>query len=137
MIRLNLRTLSRFALVKITPQVQSAIDEAGFSDGLCCVYVPHTTAGVTVNESWDPSVAHDIQWAMDNIVPPDSDPGYQHSEGNSQAHVASAITGSSVTVIVEGGRLMLGRWQGIFFCEYDGPRNREVWVKLIGAEGGS
>jgi secondary thiamine-phosphate synthase enzyme len=97
--------------------------------GVCHVYVPHTTAGITVNEGADPDVARDIEAALDRLVPKDA--GYRHAEGNSDSHVKSALMGSSATVFVAGGRLELGRWQGIFLCEFDGPRERTLRIKVV------
>ena len=109
--------------------VQKAIDESGVKDGLCCVYVPHTTAGVFINEGADPSVMDDLESTLDRIVPWNGP--YSHSEGNAAAHVKATMVGESVTVIVEGGRLKLGTWQAVFFAEFDGPRRRTVWIKII------
>ena len=101
----------------------------GIKDGLCILYVPHTTAGITINESADPSVQRDILMVLNSMVPWKAD--YRHMEGNSPAHVKSSLMGPSQTVVVENGRMVLGTWQGIFFCEFDGPRNRKLQLKLI------
>ena len=123
----SVRTNSRVEFVKITSQVQAAIDENGMKEGVCHVYVPHTTAGITINEGADPDVVHDMIMELNKIVP--FDDGYLHQEGNSAAHIKASMMGSSATVLVQGGRLILGTWQAIFFCEFDGPRTRRVLVQ--------
>jgi len=120
----ELRTGARTEMLDITSQVDAVVARSGVAEGLCCVYVPHTTAGVTVNENADPSVRHDVLRELNKIVP--FDDAYTHAEGNSAAHIKASLMGSSVTVPVSGGRLALGTWQGIFFCEFDGPRARRV-----------
>lgn len=115
--------------VDITSQVQKAVSDSKIGDGLAVIYVPHTTAGVTINENADPSVQSDILMHCDDMVPDSA--RFRHTEGNSPAHIKASLMGSSVTVIVSGGRLNLGTWQGIYFCEFDGPRSRKVWVKII------
>ena len=115
-------------MVDLTRQVAEIVGSSGVSRGICTVFVPHTTAGVTINEHADPDVAGDLMAILDKLVPWTGP--YAHSEGNSAAHLKSSLVGSSVRVIVEEGRLQLGTWQGIFFCEYDGPRSRQVWVTL-------
>jgi len=122
----TVRTESRTAFVDITARVQQIVGGTGARDGICLVFVPHTTAGVTINENADPSVMRDVQKELNKIVPFDDD--YDHEEGNSAAHVKSALVGCSCMVPIEGGRLALGTWQGIYFCEFDGPRSRQVWV---------
>jgi secondary thiamine-phosphate synthase enzyme len=112
--------------VKITGQIQNAVTEAGVQDGVCFVYVPHTTAGVTINEGADPDVARDMIMEINKIVPLED--GYLHAEGNSAAHIKASLMGSSAVVFVRDGRLVLGTWQSIYFCEFDGPRNRHVFV---------
>jgi secondary thiamine-phosphate synthase enzyme len=124
---IEVKTQAREELVDITARVREELVSSGFKDGICYVYVPHTTAAVTINESADPSVKEDILMALRKIVP-DSLP-YRHSEGNSPAHVKASLIGSSIKVIVEEGELSLGTWQGIFFCEFDGPRSRRVFIK--------
>jgi secondary thiamine-phosphate synthase enzyme len=126
---ITVKTDSRTEFVDITTQIQKAISEANFQSGLCMVYVPHTTAAVTINESADPSVKKDILMILNRIVPWEAE--YRHLEGNSPAHLKSTIVGASELVTVENGRLVLGTWQGIFFCEFDGPRTRKVHLKLI------
>lgn len=115
--------------IKITREIERLVAESGISDGICVVYCPHTTAGITVNENADPDVVRDLKLAM-NITSPDRSE-YRHAEGNSAAHLKALLTGTSVTVIISEGRLLLGRWQGIYFAEYDGPRNRTVYVKIM------
>jgi secondary thiamine-phosphate synthase enzyme len=124
---IEVKTQAREELVDITARVREELDSSGLKSGICYIYVPHTTAAVTINESADPSVKEDILMTLRKIVP-DSLP-YRHSEGNSPAHVKASLIGSSVKVIIEKGKLSLGTWQGIFFCEFDGPRNRRVFIK--------
>ena len=116
-------------VVDITQKVQEAVRASGKKDGVCFVYVPHTTAGVTINENADPDVKTDIIKGLNEMVPEDID--YDHAEGNSPAHIKSSLIGSSVSVFVSGGSLYFGTWQGIYFCEFDGPRTRKVYVKVI------
>lgn len=130
MLTLSIRTKSRTELVDITREVASALAEGKAESGACVVYVPHTTAGVTINENADPTVCSDVEGELDRLVPWDGP--YRHTEGNSAAHVKSTLVGSSVTVPVEGGQLVLGTWQGIYFCEFDGPRTRKVHVQVVG-----
>ncbi len=125
---LNIETNAQDQFVDITAQLQQAIDKAGVTSGVCTVFCPHTTAGLTVNEHADPAVARDIITLMKKAVP-DSLP-WTHAEGNSPAHIKASLVGSSVSVIVEQGKLCLGTWQGVFLCEFDGPRSRKVWVSL-------
>ncbi len=122
----QLRTNDRTHFREITAEVQDAVKKAGLKDGLVTVYVPHTTAGVTINEHADPDVVYDMKNVLDDMVPWEG--AYRHAEGNTAAHVKASMMGSSAQVIVEGGRLLLGTWQGIFFCEFDGPRSRNVWL---------
>jgi len=122
-------TRSRTELVDITAQVARIVHESKASSGLAVVFVPHTTAAITINENADPSVQHDILGDLARLVPL-SGP-YQHTEGNSAAHIKSSLVGSSETLLIENGRLVLGTWQGVYFCEFDGPRTRKVWVKII------
>lgn len=125
---LSVKTTARSEMVDITSSVQKEISRAGVSDGVCVVYVPHTTAGITINEGADPSVCRDIIEKLNDLVPPNA--GYRHMEGNADSHIKASLMGSSVSVMVEKGRLLLGTWQKIFFCEFDGPRTRKVYVKL-------
>jgi secondary thiamine-phosphate synthase enzyme len=128
-IRIKIKTGSRTEMVDITGMVQNEVEKAGIEDGICLVYVSHTTAGVTINEGADPSVCSDIMNKLKNLVPRDE--RYQHMEGNSDSHIKTLLTGNSVSVIIENNRLVLGTWQKIFFCEFDGPRSRNVLVKII------
>lgn len=125
---ISIKTASRTEFVNITPSVQKAVSESGIKSGICYVYVPHTTAGITINEGADPSVVKDILTALNKLVPHKA--GYLHMEGNSDAHIKTSLVGTSRSVIIENGRLILGTWQAIFFCEFDGPRSREVIVKI-------
>lgn len=126
---LQVKTNRRIEMIDITRQVQSLVQKSGVTSGMCIVFVPHTTASVTINENADPDVIRDMLAELDKMVPLQD--GYLHSEGNSAAHIKSSLTGSSQTVIIEGGALQLGTWQSLFFCEFDGPRNRKVWIKII------
>lgn len=127
--KLKIKTSARTELVDITAKVQDAVRKAGLEEGLCMVYVPHTTAAVTINESADPSVARDVLMILNRVVPWEAD--YRHREGNSPAHVKSSLVGASELVAVENRSLQLGTWQGIFFCEFDGPRTRTVHVRML------
>ncbi|MEJ2108411.1 MAG: secondary thiamine-phosphate synthase enzyme YjbQ [Acidobacteriota bacterium] len=120
----SIRTLQHGQFLDITDKIQSCVDEMKLQDGLVTVFVPHTTAGVTINENADPDVIADILKALEDAVPWKA--GYRHLEGNAAAHVKASLMGSSVQLIVEGGRLQLGTWQSVFFCEFDGPRSRNV-----------
>ena len=124
----QVKTSAKTDFIDITRSVEEAVRKSGVKDGICWVYIPHTTAAVTINENADPSVSGDILMELNKIVP--SQDSYQHLEGNSPAHIKASLVGSSVTVFVESGRLVLGTWQGIYFCEFDGPRNRQVFVKV-------
>ncbi len=126
---ITVRTRSRCELVSITAEIQRALRDLGSPSGFCHLYVPHTTAGVTVNEGADPAVARDILRQLETIVPPDAD--YDHLEGNADAHVKASLVGCSVVLPTEAGRLLLGTWQTVFFCEFDGPRSRRVEVRVL------
>ncbi len=126
-IRVN--SSKREELIDITSKIQDVVSQNGWKTGVLLVYCPHTTAGITINESADPSVAKDIIKTLSKLIPKDF--GYSHIEGNSDAHIKSSLIGCSEQVIVEDGRLVLGTWQGIFFAEFDGPRNRKVYLKWI------
>lgn len=126
---LSVKTRSKTEFVDITSRIQGRIKEAGIENGCCMIYVPHTTAAVTINESADPSVANDILNTLNRVVPWEA--AYTHLEGNSPAHVKSTLVGISEMVAIENGRLVLGTWQGIFFCEFDGPRTRTVKLKIF------
>ena len=127
--RVEVRSSRRTQLIDITPEIETLVAASGCSDGVCHLYVPHTTAGVIVNEGDDPAVARDIEAVLDRLAPRDA--RYQHAEGNSDSHVKCALAGVSQAVLIEGGRLALGRWQAVFFCEFDGPRRREVRIKIV------
>lgn len=126
---INVRSRSRIEFIDITGMVQEVVKEAGIKSGICYLYVPHTTAGITINEGADPSVQRDIQNTLSRLVPHDIN--YFHREGNADAHIKSTVVGTSVNVIVDEGKLLLGTWQSIFFCEFDGPRHRRVAIKFI------
>ncbi len=127
--KFSLTTSRQMELIDITAQVAKAVAESDRPDGLCCVYNPHTTGGLTINEGADPSVQDDIIGVLRRLIPLDYP--YRHLEGNSPSHVMASLMGSSVTVIFETGRLRLGTWQKIFFCEFDGPRSRQVYWKIV------
>jgi len=130
MITLDVSTQATTELVDITAQVAKAVRQSAISEGVCHVFVPHTTAGVTLNENWDPTVRQDILLTLDDhLVPPD--PRHRHGEGNSPAHIKATLCGASTTVIVSAGQLQLGKWQGIYLAEFDGPRRRRVRVKVM------
>jgi secondary thiamine-phosphate synthase enzyme len=124
----TVKTRARSEMVDITSSVQQEVSKAGVTDGICVVYVPHTTAGITINEGADPAVCRDIIGKLTDLVPPDA--GYRHMEGNADSHIKASLMGSSISVLVENGRLVLGTWQKIFFCEFDGPRSRKVYIKV-------
>lgn len=125
----KIRTERRTELKMVTSEVEALVRASGVREGVCHLYVPHTTAGVIVNEGYDPDVARDMEGALDRLVP--DSPQFRHSEGNSDSHIKTALVGSSETVFIEGGKLALGRWQQIFFAEFDGPRSRELRVKIV------
>lgn len=127
--RISIKTTKRIELIDITDKIQEIVSKSKIKGGTCLLFCPHTTAGLTINENYDPSVRKDISNALSRIVPVNAD--YLHTEGNADSHVKSSLFGSSLIIFVEGGRLSFGTWQGIFFCEGDGPRLREVWVKII------
>jgi secondary thiamine-phosphate synthase enzyme len=129
--KISVKTNKRIELVDITDKIQNAVCENKVKDGACIVFCPHTTAGLTINENADSSVQSDIINILNKLIPADA--GYAHSEGNADSHAKSSLFGSSLNVIVEDGKLQLGTWQGIYFCESDGPRSREIWIKIINA----
>jgi secondary thiamine-phosphate synthase enzyme len=129
---LEIRTQQREQFVEITDDVQRVVVTSGLVRGAVVVYVPHTTAGVTINENADPDVVHDMLLTLRRLVPKDA-PGYRHGEGNSDSHVKSSMMGSSCHVLVEQGKLVLGTWQGVYLCEFDGPRTRQVFVQALAA----
>ncbi len=125
----NVVTRRRNEIIDITSKVREVVKKSKISSGICVVYTPHTTAAVTVNEHADPAVATDIETALNRLVPPNA--GYKHLEGNSDSHIKTSLISPSMTLIVENGEPLLGTWQGVFFCEFDGPRTRKVYVKVI------
>ena len=125
----SVRTRTRTEFLDISAQVSKIVQESKVQSGMAVVFVPHTTAAVTINENADPSVQHDILADLNRLIP-FAGP-YQHSEGNSAAHIKSSLVGPSETLLIDNGRLALGAWQGVYFCEFDGPRTRKVWVKII------
>ena len=129
----RLRTSQRSQIVDLTPAVQRLVRDNAVKSGMAIVYVPHTTAGVTINENADPDVKADMLKKLDSLIPKD-EPYYQHGEGNSDSHVKTALIGNSATVLIEDGKLVLGTWQGIYFCEFDGPRERKMLVKIVAFE---
>jgi secondary thiamine-phosphate synthase enzyme len=126
---INVRSKSRNEFIDITEMVQDVIKEAGITKGICYLYVPHTTAGITINEGADPSVQRDIINALSRLVPHEMN--YFHREGNADAHIKTTLVGSSLNVIIEDGKLLLGTWQSVFFCEFDGPRHRRIAIKFV------
>ncbi|MBW1974575.1 MAG: YjbQ family protein [Deltaproteobacteria bacterium] len=124
----SVRTRSRNDAVDITSEVQNIVSRSGVSEGICVIYVPHTTAGVTINEGADPAVMQDVLESLEKLVPWRA--GYKHLEGNSAAHIKASLVGSSVQIIIDNGKLSLGTWQRVFFCEFDGPRTRRVKVMV-------
>ncbi len=126
---ISIITHKKTEFIEITDLVQKVIKETKINNGVCSIYVPHTTAGITINENADRDVISDIQMELNKIVPLEDN--YSHSEGNSSAHIKSSLIGNSVTVFIEDNNLKFGTWQGIFFCEFDGPRSRKIWIKVI------
>ena len=126
---LSVKTRARTELVDITSDINHLVQQSGVDQGLCMLYVPHTTAAVTINESADPSVKSDMLMILNEIIPWEAN--YRHLEGNSAAHIKTTLVGSSELIAIENGRLVLGTWQGIFFCEFDGPRNRKIQVRIV------
>ncbi len=127
---ISVKTSFHTQFIDITSKVSEILQKTGIKDGMCTLFTPHTTAGITINENADPDVPRDIIKEMGKVIPLND--GYDHIEGNSAAHIKSSLFGCSETVIVRNGSLMLGTWQSVFFCEFDGPRNRKVWVEIIG-----
>jgi len=126
---INVKSRQRTEFIDITAEVGQALRESDIKDGVCYVYVPHTTAGLTINEGADPSVQRDIQHMLTKLIPQDG--GYHHREGNSDAHIKSSLVGVSAYIPIEGGKLALGTWQAVYFCEFDGPRHRRTVIKFI------
>ena len=133
--RLQVASKDRCEFINITSEVQKAVRSAGVPQGVCTVFVPHTTAGVTINENADPDVVRDMLMELEKIVP--FNDHYAHREGNSAAHIKASLMGSTVQLIVDAGRLILGTWQGIYLCEFDGPRRRSVQVQVSSSSSGS
>jgi secondary thiamine-phosphate synthase enzyme len=129
---INVKSRARTEFIDITEKVQEVLKETGISSGICNIFVPHTTAAVTINEGADPTVQRDIQTFLNKMVPFEGD--YQHREGNSSAHIKTTLIGVYQAVLIDEGRLVLGTWQSIFFCEFDGPRHRRVALKIIGSD---
>ena len=127
--KINIKTSKRIDLLDITDEIQKIVTKSKVRDGICFLFCPHTTAGLTINENADPSVRRDIINVLSKLVPENA--GYSHMEGNADSHVKSSLLGQSLTIFIEGGQLAFGTWQGIYFCEGDGPRAREVWVKVM------
>ncbi|MDP3732011.1 MAG: secondary thiamine-phosphate synthase enzyme YjbQ [Candidatus Omnitrophota bacterium] len=127
--KISVKTNSRIELIDITNRVQAVVSKNKVKDGVCFVFCPHTTAGLTINENADPSVREDIINTLNKLVPENA--SYAHSEGNSDSHIKSSLLGSALTIFIADGQLLFGTWQGIFFCESDGPRSREVWIKFL------
>jgi len=126
---ITIKTHRRNELIDVTDRISDAVSKSGITDGLAVAFVPHTTAGITINENADPSVVHDILYCLETLIP-HSQRDFQHSEGNSDSHIKASLVGSSVTVMVENSQLALGTWQGMYFCEFDGPRTRRLMVKV-------
>jgi len=125
---LDIKSTRREQFIDMTTDISMLINKSGVSEGVCLIYVPHTTAGVTINEGHDPSVIHDILLQLNKLVPISA--GYTHQEGNSDAHIKALLAGAEKTLLITGCRLLLGTWQRIFFCEFDGPRSRQVFIKI-------
>ena len=127
--KISIRTDRRIDLIDITDKVQTVVSKSKIKEGMCFLFCPHTTAGLTINENADPQVKRDIINTLNKLVPENA--GYAHSEGNADSHIKSSLFGSSLTIFIEDGQLAFGTWQGIYFCEGDGPRSREVWIKIL------
>jgi len=126
---LQIKTHGRTQFVDITNEIQSLVTKSATQSGICHLYVPHTTAAITINEHADPDVAHDVEGIFDRLIPHHGP--YKHAEGNSDSHMKAVLVGTTQTIFIESGKLVLGRWQGIFFCEFDGPRDRQLHVKIL------
>ncbi len=126
---INIKTNKKEQFVDISREIEKAVEESGCKNGICTVFIPHTTAGITINENADPDVVRDMLMELDKIVPYSD--GYRHMEGNSAAHIKASMMGFSQNIIIQGGKLLLGTWQGVYFCEFDGPRSRQAVIKLI------
>jgi secondary thiamine-phosphate synthase enzyme len=121
-------------MIDVTSEVNNVVRESGLTDGYVICFVPHTTAGVTIQENADPDVVHDLLWKLEDLIP-HQEASYQHGEGNSDAHIKTSLVGTSEMVLIENGRLVLGTWQGIYFCEFDGPRQRRLMIQCMGDKG--
>ena len=128
--RLEVKTRTRTELVDITSEIKKIVKEGQVKNGVCCLFIPHTTAGITINENADPSVRQDILRELDKVIP--FEDNYSHGGGNAAAHIKASLVGFSATIFIEEGNLVLGTWQGIYFCEFDGPRIRKVLMKMAG-----
>lgn len=128
--KINIKTSKRIDLIDITEQAQNIVSKSKVKDGICFLFCPHTTAGLTINENADPEVKRDIINTLTKLVPQDA--GYSHTEGNADSHIKSSLLGESLTIFIADGQLAFGTWQGIYFCEGDGPRSRQVWIKIMG-----
>lgn len=126
---INVKTGARVEFIDITSRVQEVVEDSDIKDGVCYIYVPHTTAGITINEGADPSVRRDIIHTLQKLAPRDA--GYAHMEGNADAHIKSSIIGTSTFALIENGKLLLGTWQAVYFCEFDGPRHRRVALRIL------
>jgi secondary thiamine-phosphate synthase enzyme len=127
--KLTLNTTEQTVMVDITSEIQKIVSKSSLESGICYIFVPHTTAGITINENADPDVRLDIIMELNKLVP--FRDNYRHMEGNSAAHIKASLIGESKIIIIENNRLQLGTWQGVFFCEFDGPRRRQVWIQVI------
>jgi secondary thiamine-phosphate synthase enzyme len=130
--RFQVRTRRRSEFVEVTAEVRQAVATSGVRSGLCVVYVPHTTAAVTVQENADPDVVHDLLLWLDRHIPKEV-PGFRHAEGNSDSHLKASLIGPSVTLVIDAGQVVFGTWQGVYLCEFDGPRTRDVVVQVVGS----
>jgi len=131
-VQIEVQSRNKVDFLDITEQVQSALGKTDVQEGICFIYCPHTTAGIVLNENWDPSVEKDLAMLLDRMVPQDL--SYRHGEGNSPAHIKSVLVGTDHFIFIRQGRLKMGRWQGIFFAEFDGPRRRKVWLRVVSDE---
>jgi secondary thiamine-phosphate synthase enzyme len=129
--KLSISSSSRTQFIDVTIQISKFVEESGISNGICYIFVPHTTAAVTINENADISVVEDIIKKLNQLIP-QNERYYKHLEGNSDSHIKSSVIGHSINVFIENGKLKLGTWQGIYFCEFDGPRHRSLWIKIFG-----
>ena len=129
---IKVKTEARAELVDVTAELQREVKKSGVQTGLCVAFVPHTTAGITINEHADPDVVRDLLETLGRLVPHSA--AYRHTEGNADAHIKATLVGSSVAILIEAGKLLLGTWQGVFFCEFDGPRSRNLYVQIIPQE---